>query len=100
MSLTSASNEHADGSSHVDFDAYAVLRKWPSLRGQPMRTGGGAVPYMVMDGTLDVCIRKFASKPASQHHLYEIHTAPQRDIVTAVLKPEHIAELVRLRDFL
>jgi hypothetical protein len=35
-----------------------------------------------------------------QRHLYEIHTAPQSDLVTAILSTEHIIELVRLRDFL
>ena len=42
---------------------------------------------MVFDGTLDECIRQFMSKPASQHHLYEIHTAPQAALITAVLSP-------------
>jgi hypothetical protein len=40
------------------------------------------------------------SKPASQHHLYEIHTAPQQALVSAVLSAEHIVELARLREFL
>jgi hypothetical protein len=39
-------------------------------------------------------------KPTSQHHLYEIHTAPQAELITAVLSAEHIIELARLRDFL
>jgi hypothetical protein len=55
---------------------------------------------MVFDGTLDECIRQFMSKPASQHHLYEIHTAPQAESITAVLSAEQIIELARLRDFL
>jgi hypothetical protein len=38
--------------------------------------------------------------PEAQHHLYEIHTAPQFDIVSAILSTEHIVELARLRDFL
>ena len=38
--------------------------------------------------------------PISQHHLYEIHTAAQSDLVSAVLSVEHIVELARLRDFL
>ena len=85
---------------NVDFKAFAVLRKWPSLHGQAIRSGGSAVPYMVTDGSLDECIRKFASKPASQHHLYEIHTAPQSDLVSAILSPDHVVELARLREFL
>ncbi len=40
------------------------------------------------------------SKPASQHHLYEIHTAPQGELIIAVLSVEQIVELARLRDFL
>ena len=40
------------------------------------------------------------SQPTSQPHLYEIHTAPQSDLVSAVLSAEHIVELARLRDFL
>jgi hypothetical protein len=55
---------------------------------------------MVFDGSLDECIRQFMSKPASQHHLYEIHTAPQAGLITAVLSAEQIVELARLRDFL
>jgi hypothetical protein len=40
------------------------------------------------------------SQPKSQHHLYEIHTAPQSGVVSAVLSAEHIVELARLREFL
>jgi len=57
-------------------------------------------PYLIIDGTLDECIREFMSKPVSQHYLYEIHTAPQAGFVSAVLSAEHIVELARLRDFL
>jgi hypothetical protein len=39
-------------------------------------------------------------KPTSQHHLYEIHTAPQGELISAVLSTEQIIELARLRDFL
>jgi hypothetical protein len=60
----------------------------------------GARPYMIIEGTLDECTRKFMSQPASQHHLYEIHTAAQSDLVSAVLAAAHIVELARLRDFL
>jgi hypothetical protein len=38
--------------------------------------------------------------PESQRHLYEIHTAPQADLVTAILSTEHIVELAHLRDSL
>jgi hypothetical protein len=40
------------------------------------------------------------SRPVSQHHLYEIHTAAQAEIVSAVLSPGHTVELARLREFL
>jgi hypothetical protein len=40
------------------------------------------------------------SKPASQHHLYEIHTGPQAELITAILSVEQILERARLRDFL
>jgi hypothetical protein len=83
----------------INFDAPAVLRKWPSLANERVSAALGARPYMVVEGTLDECIREFMSKPASQHHLYEIHTAPQADLVSAVLSAEHIVELARLRDF-
>jgi hypothetical protein len=81
----------------MNFDAPAVLRKWPSLNNERI---SNARPYLVSDGTLDECIRQFMSKPASQHHLYEIHTAPQGELITAVLSVEQIVELARLRDFL
>jgi hypothetical protein len=39
------------------------------------------------------------SKPADQHHLYEIHTAPQPELISGVLSSEQIVELARLRNF-
>jgi len=84
----------------INFAAPAILRKWPSLNNERVSAALGARPYLVAGATLDECIRQFMSKPASQHHLYEIHTAPQADLVSAVLSAEHIVELARLRDFL
>ena len=81
----------------MNFDAPAVLKKWPSLNNERI---SNARPYLVSEGTLDECIRQFMSKPASQHHLYEIHTAPQGNLVSAVMSAEHIVELGRLREFL
>jgi hypothetical protein len=81
----------------MKFDAPAVLMKWPSLNNKRISNG---CPYTVSDGTLDECIRQFMSKPASQHHLYDIRTAPQGELITAVLSAEQIVELARLRDFL
>jgi hypothetical protein len=84
----------------INFDAPATLRKWPSVKNERVSATLGAYPYLVADGTLDECIRQFMSKPASQHHLYEIHTAPQGELITDVLSVEQIVELARLRDFL
>ena len=82
----------------IKFDAPAVLRKWPSLKNERVSAALGARPYSVFDGTLDECIRQFILKPATQHHLYEIHTGPQLPLVSAVLSAEQIVELARLRD--
>jgi hypothetical protein len=90
----------ADTDVQIKFDVPAVLRKWPSVKNERVSPALGARPYMVVEGTLNACIREFMSKPASQHHLHEIHTAPQPPLVTAVLSAEHIVELARLRDFL
>jgi hypothetical protein len=84
----------------IDLNAPATLRKWPSLNKERIPKGWGAVPYLVVDGTLGDCISAFVSKGASQHHLYEIHTKPQPPLVTEVLQAAHIVELARLREFL
>jgi hypothetical protein len=89
-----------DDTNRIDFDAPAILRKWPSLKGERIPAAGGARPYLVVDGTLGDCIQQFMAKPASQHHLYEIHTAPQGELVSAVLTARVIPEIARLRDFL
>ena len=82
----------------INFDAPAALRKWPSVNNERVTASLGARPYLIIDGTLDECIRKFMSQPISQRPLYEIHTAPQSDLVSSVLSAE--VELTRLRDFL
>ena len=84
----------------INFDAPAVLRKWPSVNNERVSASLGARPYLIIDGTLDECIRKFMTMPINQHHLYEMHTAPQSDLVRAVLSADHIVKLARLRDFL
>ena len=87
--------------SQVDFSAPATLRKWPSLNKQRVSASLGARPYMIGEGgTLDECIQQFMLLPEVQRHLYEIHTEPQSDLVSAVVSPEHVVELARLRDFL
>jgi hypothetical protein len=86
--------------SKVDFSAPATLRKWPSVNNERVSASLGARTYMIIEGTLDECIRKFMLQPKSQRHLYEIHTVPQSDVVGAILSTEHVVELVRLKDFL
>jgi hypothetical protein len=81
----------------INFQAPATLRKWPSLNNERRP---GSDPYVIVDGTLDDCIRGFMSKPASARHLYEIRCAPQPPLVTDVLSHEHVIELARLREFL
>jgi hypothetical protein len=82
----------------VNFDAPAVLRKWPSVRNERRAEGTG--PYLLVDGTLEECIRELMAKPPSTHQLYEILTAPQPPLVDAVMSGEQVIELARLRDFL
>jgi hypothetical protein len=83
---------------HVNFGAPAVLRKWPSLNNKRRTEGTG--PYLLLDSTLDDCIREFMERPAPHRHLYEIHTSPQPPLVADVLSGEFVAELARLREFL
>ena len=88
-----------NGTDHrIDFNAPAILRKWPSFKNE--RRTKGSSPYLVVDGTLNECIRAFMAKPAPMRHLYEIHTLPQPPLVEAVLSGEIVADLARLQDFL
>jgi len=82
----------------IDFDAPAVLRKWPSLNNQrrPEATG----PYLLHDSTLNECLLQFVAKRAPTRHLYEIHTSPQPLLVAGVLSDESLVEVARLREFL
>jgi hypothetical protein len=89
-----------DDTNHINFDAPAILRKWPSLNGERITAAEGARPYLIVDGTLDYCIRQFMAKPTTQQHLYEIHTTPQGELVSAVLTARLIPEIAQLRDFL
>ena len=86
-----------DGEFSVRFDVPAIVLKWPSLNNARRID---REPYLLLEGTLDECIREFMAKPASTRHLYEIRTAPQPPLVTAILSTEHIVELARLREFL
>jgi hypothetical protein len=87
--------------SRIDFSAPAELRKWPSLNKERVSASLGARPYLIGEGdTLAECIEQFMQLPEAQRHLYEIHTAPQSDVVSTVLSPDHVVELARLREFL
>jgi hypothetical protein len=89
-----------DDTNHINFDAPASLRKWPSLNGERIAATEGARPYLIVDGTLGSCIQQFMAKPASQHDLYEVHTAPQGELVPGIMSPKLIVEISRLQDFL
>jgi hypothetical protein len=82
---------------HVNFDARAVLRKWPSLGNE--RRAAATGPYLLIDSTLDDCLQEFMAKPTSVRHLYEIHMVPKPPLVEAVLPEGVILELARLRGF-
>jgi hypothetical protein len=84
----------------INFSAPSCLRKWPSFNSRRVTETHYPGAYLLVDGTLDECIQQFMTKPASQHHLYEIHTTPQPPLVSAILAAEHIVELARLREFL
>jgi hypothetical protein len=84
----------------IDFDAPAVLKKWPSKNNERTTPTLWPNPYLVIDGSLDECIRRFLEIPANQRHLYEVHTAPQGDLVTAVIQADLMVEISRLKDFL
>jgi hypothetical protein len=90
-------NEPPSSNHRINFDASAVLRKWPSLDNQRRE---GTVPYLLLEGTLDECIREFMARAGSYRHLYEIHTSPQPPLVADTLSGESVAELARLREFL
>jgi hypothetical protein len=89
-----------DANIQISVAARAVLWKCPSIKNERASASLGASRYFVAEGTLDECMRQFMGKPINQHHLYEIHTAPQFDVVSAILSAKHIVELARLRDFL
>jgi hypothetical protein len=84
----------------IDFSAPATLRKWPSLNKERISVSLGARSYMISEGTFDDCIQQFMHLPEAQRHLYEIHTEPQSDLVSAIVSPDHVVELARLKDFL
>src|SRR4029078_12202992 len=81
----------------INFETPAVLRKWPSLRGE--RRTEDTIPYLLVEGTLDECVRALMTKPTSVRHLYEIHTSPQPPLVGPVMSGERVFELALLQGF-
>jgi hypothetical protein len=57
---------------HVNLDATAVLRKWPSLRNERRTEGTG--PYLLIDGTLDECVRELMAKPTSMRVRFSLNS--------------------------
>ena len=80
----------------VNFNTPAVLRKWPSL-GNARRLASS--PYLLVEGTLDACLKDLMAKPISARHLYEICVVPEIPLLSAVLPEGLIVELARLRNF-
>ena len=92
-------SDYAHGANtHINFDAPAILRKWPSLNNQRRMDAGS--PYLLLDDTLDECLQQFLAKLPQIRHLYEIHMSPQAPFVGAIVSAENVAELAHLRDFL
>jgi hypothetical protein len=79
---------------YVNFDTPAVLSKWASL-GNERRNDSH--PYLLVDGTLNECLRNFMAKPASARHLYEIRVSV--DVASSVLPKGLVAELAGLQNF-
>jgi hypothetical protein len=85
---------------YIDFSVPAVLRKWPSKNNERNTPALWPTPYLLVDASLHECIQRFLEIPEKQQHLYEIHTAAQGELVTAVMQAELIVEIARLREFL
>jgi hypothetical protein len=96
-SLLTAARPTARRVPDVNFNTPAALRKWPSL-GNERRPESS--PYMLLDATLEACLKDLMAKPISTRHLYEIRVAPEIPLMSAVLPEGLIVELARLRNFL
>ena len=94
----SSSFHNSDRRTGIDFNAPASLRKWPSHKGKRLTDARHPDPYLLIESTLGECIKMFVTKPTSQQHLYEIHTAPQSPLVGAVIGAEQIEELAKVRE--
>ena len=60
--MTDPDMSEDDTDPHINFDAPASLRKWPSLNNERRPAPN---PYLIFDGTLDQCIREFMARPAA-----------------------------------
>jgi hypothetical protein len=76
-----------DTGPQICFDAPATLRKWPSINNERVSVADGARPYLIVDGTLDDCIREFMAK-----HL-------RRDFLRGNASPSFFADTRVLGDF-
>ena len=92
-----AAGRKMENAGHLNFEALAALRKWPSVRGERIPNSSS---YSVFEGTLDECIQRLNEKTASVRGLYEIHTEPQVPTLAGVLSADDVQELIRLREFL
>src|ERR1700677_2479431 len=69
----------------IDFGAPAASKMAVSNK-ERVLSPRAARPYMYIEETLDGCNRQFMQLPEAQGHLYEIHTAPQSDVVGAICR--------------
>ena len=67
-----------------------------ALAGKQRRNAANG-PYLLVDSTLDQCLRELMAKPTSTRHLYEIHTAPRPQWQMPSCPRALIVELARQR---
>jgi hypothetical protein len=94
--LSVKSGSTARRGANINFDVQAVLRKWPSL-GNERRIA--STPYLLVEATLDECLKGLMAKPASARRLYEIQIAPEDELLSAVLPERLVSELMQRRSF-
>jgi len=63
----------------INFDAPAVLKKWPSINHERVSASLGALPYLILDGTLDECIRGSCLSP--QLSIICMRSTPLRSLI-------------------
>jgi hypothetical protein len=57
-------------------------------------------PYSIVESAPGECIWEFMARPAATRRLFDIETAAQSPLVSAILFGEIVAYLARLREFL